>query len=842
MKLNTRYAIYLSSAVLAGALIMVLMVGLHLFLDGDQYRARLQNDLKLHLIIDQQESLSATAGYLSRRLFDPLSVRNVAGLNREMQEIGEIGALLPIRRFEIVDADGLIVTDGTPDNAQRGQPLDDERIGNFNLTTPHVYSFPAVDGEAGGIGMVFSIRRADQLAGYARIILEENLLLSSSERVSALLKSLWGGAVEMLYRLSFAAGFGALLISVVFSGLFSRLLSAPLRAMSLAARKFAGGHLDYVIPLASRDEFGDLARSLNSMASQIRKTGRLLNKAQEMSGVGGWEFDVLHRRFSWSPRVGSILGVNDAALPETLDALLMRVHPDDRAALLDILAKDFARNPNFHTEFRLRRCDGVLLTLQVVGEVTLDEAGRPASMIGTFQDVSDRKRNEERLTILANFDSLTGLPNRALFQDRLAQALARAARSNAQVGLLFIDLDQFKAVNDRLGHAFGDELLKQVSRRLSQAVREVDTVARMGGDEFTIIIEGIQTADTAAMVAGKVLQTLAPPIRIGAQELYVTASIGVAVYPLDAEQGDDLLSNADTAMYRAKEEGNNTYRVFTREMEERIQGRLALESALRGALQNDEFVLFYQPQVEIKTGEVVGFEALLRWKRTDGTLVSPIEFVPLLEESGLIVEVGAWVIAEACRWLARWRSTHGLETTVSVNLSPRQFREPDLVEVVGRALAASALPAAALELEITESSLVSGSATLQMMATLRQMGVGLAIDDFGTGYSSLSYLKRFPITKLKIDRAFISDITADQDSAAIVSAIIALAQILQLQVVAEGVEQIEELAFLRQQGCGYIQGYLASRPLAPDAIDDWYGQTAKARSERVRVVPLSRCA
>lgn len=842
MKLNTRYAIYLSSAVLVGALIMVLMVGLNLFLDGDQYRARLQNDLKLHLIIDQQESLSATAGYLSRRLFEPLVERDIAALNQEIDEIGRIGDLLPVRHFEIVDADGLIVTDGTPGNAQRGQALDDERIGHFDLTTPHVYSFPAVDREAGGIGMVFAIRRADRLAGYARIVLEEKLLISSSERVSALLKSMWGSAVEMLYRLSFAAGLAALLISVVFSWLFSRLLSAPLRAMSLAARKFADGQLDYVIPLSSRDEFGDLARSLNSMASQLRKTGRLLNKAQEMSGVGGWEFDVRRGRFSWSPRVGRILGIDDTALPDTPDALLARVHPEDRAVLLGLLEGGLVQNSSFHTEFRLDRCDGALLTLQVVGEVTLGEMGSPLSMIGTFQDVSDRKRSEERLTVLANFDALTGLPNRTLFQDRLAQALARAARSNAQVGLLFIDLDQFKAVNDRLGHPFGDELLKQVSRRLSQAVREVDTVARMGGDEFTIILEGIQNADTAAMVAGKVLQTLAPPIHIGAQELYVTASIGVAVYPTDAEQGDDLLSNADTAMYRAKEEGKNTYRVFTHEMEERIQGRLALETALRGALHNKEFVLYYQPQLEVRTGDVVGFEALIRWKRSDGTLVSPIEFVPLLEESGLIVEVGAWVIAEACRWLARWRGMYDQETTVSVNLSPRQFREPDLADVVSRALVGSGLPASALELEITESSLVSGPATLQTMATLRQMGVGLAIDDFGTGYSSLSYLKRFPINKLKIDRSFISDITEDKDSAAIVSAIIALARILQLQVVAEGVEQAEELAFLRQQGCGFIQGYLASRPLDQDAIEDWYGHTAKARADDARVVPLSRCA
>ena len=839
MKLNTRYAIYLATAALAGALLMVLMVALHLFMDGDQYRLRLQNDLKLNLIIDQQESLSATAGYLRGRLSALLAAGDVAGLNREMSEIG---VMLPIRRFEIVDAQRRVVTDGTAANVRYGQPLDDERIGRFDLTTPHVYSFPGVDGEAGGVGMVFAIDAGDQLAGYARIVLEENLLISSSDRVASMLKSVWTSAADMLYRLSFMAGLGALLVAGAFSGLFSRLLSAPLQAMSLAARKFADGRLDYVIPVSSHDELGDLARSLNSMALQIRKTGRLLNKAQEMSGIGGWEFDAQRDRFSWSPRVGRILKIADSALPKTMAELSALMHPEDRAMFRELLADGFARRANFSTEFPVCGCAHGLRILKVVGEVAPDAQGRPMTMIGTFQDVSDQKHNEERLTILANFDSLTGLPNRALFQDRLTQALARAARSQAQVGLLFIDLDHFKAVNDRLGHAFGDELLKQVSARLSQSVREVDTVARMGGDEFTIILEGIQSAETAAMIANKVLQTLAPAIRIGAQELYVTASIGVAVYPSDAEQGDDLLSNADTAMYRAKEEGKNTYRVFTREMDERIQGRLALESALRGALQNDEFVLFYQPQVEIGTGEVVGFEALIRWQRADGRLVSPIEFVPHLEESGLIVDVGAWVIAEACRWLARWRRTHGPETTVSVNLSPRQFREPDLVDAVTRALAASGLPASALELEITESSLVSGPTVLQTMATLREMGVGLAIDDFGTGYSSLSYLKRFPFTKLKIDRSFIRDITEDSDSAAIVSAIIALAHILQLQVVAEGVENVEELGFLRQQGCGYIQGYLASRPLGEEAVDDWYDRKVKALAERARVVPLPRCA
>ncbi|MFZ2853033.1 MAG: EAL domain-containing protein [Rhodocyclaceae bacterium] len=851
MRLNTRYAIYLSGALLSGALLMLLVVGAMLLKDGDPFRQRLQQELKYNLILDQQESLTATAEYLSRRLFNPLQQLDVSTLNRE---IAEVGAWLPVHRFEIVDLNGIVLTDGSRENPQYGRRIDDERIGNFNLDYPHVYSFPGDGGVPGGIGLSFSIRRDAKLAGYARVVLAETAIVSLVDRVDSLLDPLWRSALDALYLLGLAAALGAMLIAWAFSSLFSRRLSAPLTEMNLAARKFADGQLDYVIPVTSHDEIGELAGSLSKMARQLWKNGRLLTKAQEISGVGGWEWscgckgececgseswvDAPSERFDWSLQVARIFSMAHEALPATRSALVALVHSEDRGALLDIFVADYTQSPHFSLEFRLLGDGGEPRLLHVVGEVTPADGGRPRRMIGTFQDITERKQAEERLRFLASFDPLTGLPNRSLFQDRLSHALVHADRSHGQVGLIFIDLDHFKTINDTLGHAFGDDLLKQVAQRLSDAVREIDTVARLGGDEFTIILEDLHSADDAALVAGKVLEAMAPAVCLGAHELYITASIGITMYPDDANQVATLLRNADTAMYRAKAEGRNSYRFFTREMDESIQAHLLLETALRNALRKEEFVLFYQPQIDVHSGDIAGFEALLRWRRADGVLVSPAEFIPVLEETGLIVEVGAWVIVESCRWLSRWRAAHGSEATIAVNVSPRQFLKADLPGVVAHALLVTGLPASALELEITESSLVNAPATLSTMEALRWMGVGLAIDDFGTGYSSLSYLKRFPINKLKIDQSFVRDITEDEDAAAIVSAIIALAHILQLQVVAEGVERIEELGYLRRHGCNYVQGYLVSRPLDEQSLNGWYDNLSNSLSWQAKVIPL----
>ncbi|WP_119353256.1 EAL domain-containing protein [Azohydromonas sediminis] len=468
-----------------------------------------------------------------------------------------------------------------------------------------------------------------------------------------------------------------------------------------------------------------------------------------------------------------------------------------------------------------------------------DAAGGVNGAIGVAIDVTERKRNEDRLAYLANFDPVTGLPNRSLFRDRLAHALHTADRQQQRVALLFVDLDNFKHVNDSLGHAAGDELLRQVGARLRAAVRISDTVCRLGGDEFTVIAEGLTRDEDAVHVAAKVLEQSSRPYRLGEREVYVTASVGIALYPRDGDSADALLMNADAAMYRAKENGRCGYEFFTQAISARAQQRLELGNELRGALARGEFAVHYQPKVAIDGGEVIGFEALLRWRNARLGPVSPAVFIPILEETGLIVEVGEWVLAEACRWAARLPATGASAPGVSVNLSARQFRHPHLDDVVQRALAATGLDPARLELEITESILVDRQADLQTMQRLKSLGVGLSIDDFGTGYSSLSYLKRFPVDRLKVDASFVRDVADDPDDAAIVAAIVGLAHHLQLRVIAEGVETAEQLGFLRRHGCDEVQGYLFARPMPGDEARAWLAaRSSREAHEEPEATPL----
>ena len=436
-------------------------------------------------------------------------------------------------------------------------------------------------------------------------------------------------------------------------------------------------------------------------------------------------------------------------------------------------------------------------------------------------DVTERKRSEDRLSFLANYDPVTHLPNRFLFSDRLAHSMKSADRNRARVGLLFVDLDNFKTINDTLGHAEGDELLKQVAARLSSVVRATDTVSRLGGDEFTVIVENLARDEEAAGVAAKILEQSEHPYLLNGTEVYLTPSIGLAVYPRDGADVDTLVMNADAAMYRAKENGRNGFQFFTREINARALQRLEVSNLLRGALDRGEMSLHYQPKVELRSERVIGFEALLRWTSRRRGPVSPAEFVPILEETGLIVPVGAWVLREACRWAAQLPNLDGEPVSISVNLSARQFREPDLHHTVGDALVESGLAAGRLELEITESSLVDLETNLQTMERLKCAGVRLSIDDFGTGYSSLSYLKRFPVDRLKIDASFVRDVAVDADDAAIVTAIVGLAHTLGLRVIAEGVEQAEQVQYLRSERCDEVQGYLIARPMPGDEAVDW---------------------
>ncbi|WP_119966653.1 EAL domain-containing protein [Simplicispira lacusdiani] len=443
-------------------------------------------------------------------------------------------------------------------------------------------------------------------------------------------------------------------------------------------------------------------------------------------------------------------------------------------------------------------------------------------VLAFIQDITERKENEARIDFLAHHDPLTGLPNRVLFRDRFELATAWSGRSGSKVGLMYLDLDHFKTINDSLGHPVGDQLLQQVARRLRQCVRDTDTISRQGGDEFLIALTDIDDLDAVGQVASKVVQVLSAPFEIEGHDLAATLSMGVAVWPDDGQDFNALLQRADTAMYQAKAAGRNTYRFYTAEMNTQALEQLKLRTALHWALDQQEFVLHYQPQIDLASGHVVGVEALLRWQRGPGELLLPGRFIAAAEESGLIVPMGEWVLREACAQAMRWQQAGLPELTMAVNLSAVQFRRGDLLQSVTQALVDSGLEPSRLELELTESLLLDDAEpVLETVRRFKSLGVCLSIDDFGTGYSSLAYLKRFAVDKLKIDQSFVRDIASDPDDAAIVRAIISMARSLKLKVIAEGVESAELASFLRLYHCHEAQGFHYARPMPADALAQW---------------------
>jgi diguanylate cyclase (GGDEF)-like protein/PAS domain S-box-containing protein len=456
------------------------------------------------------------------------------------------------------------------------------------------------------------------------------------------------------------------------------------------------------------------------------------------------------------------------------------------------------------------RASGVEYPAWVAVTVIRDGAGQVTNYMAMLTDITERKRAEENARHQAEHDGLTGLPNRVLFLDRLQHALATWRREHECFALMFVDLDRFKQINDTLGHKAGDTVLQEVAQRLRHSVRGVDTVSRLGGDEFVVLLADIHGADQAAHVAGTVMQALARPIELERQEVVQSVSIGIAVCPSDGEESVTLLHHADVAMYHAKQEGRNAFRFFSPAMNDHVVERVQMENMLRRALENREFVLEYQPEIDIQSGRTLGVEALLRWRHPERGLLMPDEFLPVAEESGLMVPIGEWVLCEACHQARIWRD-QGFPVVVAVNLSGAQFIHPNLVQAVDDALARSGLDPRFLDLEVTEGVIMQGDATADgTVEALRQRGVQLTIDDFGTGYSSLSCLRRFPLSKLKIDRSFIEGITSPQ-GAELVPAIIAVARSLGLKVIAEGVETAEQLRFLREHGCDEYQGHYASR-------------------------------
>ncbi|BCA78992.1 EAL domain-containing protein [Desulfuromonas sp. AOP6] len=470
-------------------------------------------------------------------------------------------------------------------------------------------------------------------------------------------------------------------------------------------------------------------------------------------------------------------------------------------------------------ETRFRRKSGEVFHGELSALKLKNDKNDPVGNIGIIRDITERKLYEEKLKHLATHDELTGLANRPLLLDRLEQSLHYARRSGCLVGVLLFDLDRFKVINDSLGHAFGDKLLCTLAKRLMHLVREADTVARLGGDEFVILLAEVAEPEDVGLVASKILQHLAEPLWVDNREILVTASLGISLYPKDSDDGATLIRNADMAMYRAKKNKRNSFAFYSPEMNQRILETLELEGALRQALERKEFCLHYQPQVDLASGHIVGCEALVRWQHPERGMVPPDDFIPLAEETGLIVPLGTWVLGEACRQARDWQEQGLLGLSVAVNISGRQFREPDFVATVERICQESGLEPQFLELEITESVVMENvESAIMTWADLKLLGVSLSIDDFGTGYSSLSYLKQFPIHSLKIDRSFVCDIVTDSNDAAIASSVIALAHTMGLKVVGEGIEAEEQLQFLKEKGCDMGQGYLFSRPLPVEEI------------------------
>jgi diguanylate cyclase (GGDEF)-like protein/PAS domain S-box-containing protein len=510
--------------------------------------------------------------------------------------------------------------------------------------------------------------------------------------------------------------------------------------------------------------------------------------------------------------------------------------PQFNADWQTVLAQGHANYETVH-----RRKDGSSFAVDVSARVLHLEHGRFVQII--LRDISKRKATEQRLHYLAYYDDLTGLPNHTLFNDHLCQAMATADRHQKLVGILFMDLDDFKIVNDTLGHESGNTLLRAVASRLKTCFREGDTIARFGGDEFAVVLADMSHVDDASNVAQKIKTTFEPPFDIDGHEIFVTLSIGITLYPFDDNDTIHLLRNADTAMYQAKAMGRGNFQFYSVELTQRAQKRMALETGLRHALERNEFVLHYQPQMDLKTGHMIGVEALIRWMQPGQGMVSPAEFIPVAEESGLIVPIGEWVLRTACAQAKTWQDQGFHQLLMAVNLSSRQFSQGHLVELVKTVLQDTGLLPQYLELEITESILMdeSDSTVLSALNEFKQMGITLSIDDFGTGYSSLSYLKRFPIDKLKIDQSFVHGITSNPENASLIQAIIAMARSLRLTVIAEGVETEEQYDHLHHHDCDQMQGYFFSRPLPAEQIGDLFKATYRMQTgtQKNKQLPLS---
>lgn len=605
-------------------------------------------------------------------------------------------------------------------------------------------------------------------------------------------------------------------VALLIGGLMARSIVRPIARLREATRHIADGRWDGPVDLGCVGELAELGESFNTMVTRLQKTtGTLITTKEFLDDIIASMTDAMMvtdargiiRRTN--PAASAMLGYPQNELfGKPVQSVIGDVEVPDSVLLRD-------------HEVLVRTLEGNFIPVSVSRAPLRRRGKRATGYLYLLRDISQRKESEENLLYIATHDLLTGLPNRTLFTDRLQQGLSRAPWHQRHVAVLLLDLDRFKMINDTFGHEAGDQLIQEVSQRLSQKVRGGDTVARFGGDEFALLFTDLADRNDAIKVTHKLIEALSTPFAVGGRELVVTGSMGISVFPDDGADAIALLRNADTALYQAKDQGKNTYRCYSPSMNARVAEGLDLEIALRQAWEQRDFQLHYQPQVDALTHRIVGIEALLRWQHPEKGAVSPMSFIPLAEETGLIVPLSNWVLETACRETKRWLDAGHGPLRVAVNVSHRQFHHGDLVNTVERILADTGLPPTALELELTEGIIMHDvSLAVDTLTALKAMGVTLAIDDFGTGYSSLSHLKRFPLDAVKVDRSFVRDIPDDQEDSAITVAIIAMAHTLRLTVVAEGVEEQAQLDFLRNHQCDIIQGYYFSKPLPHAAVSE----------------------
>ena len=701
-----------------------------------------------------------------------------------------------------------------------------------------------------GADVSFVVPGQAQLRDTERVV---RRLAGGELRVSASREAEHEALTHSRYNL-LTAGAVAMVLAFAVSTLVSRSVVRPILQLQNAVVRSGQGDFSTRFDSRRGDEIGDLARafdlmlgrlgdyrdqvesqhhSLEDKVTRLRSSQEQLANAQRLAHIGSWHVDLETRELWGSNEFRTILGLAQDDKPIAPESVLDVIDPEDRAGLESGIDSCLREGATLRLDCRISLRDAAPRILRVQAQIRTDEDGRQSLLEGTVQDVTERERAEEQIRYLAYHDSLTGLGNRLLCRERLAIQITQARRLEEAVGVLFLDLDRFKRINDTLGHSLGDELLKEVANRLTVAVRETDfigrkeardSVSRLGGDEFTVVVTGIEDVQDLAKVARRILTTVTRPFELAGHEVAISGSIGIAAFPFDGEDVESILRNADAAMYHAKERGPNNYQFYAESMNEVALRRLILENKLRQGLERNEFELHYQPKVCVETGAMTGVEALVRWRDPETGLVPPGVFIPIAEETGLISPLGDWILREACRQIVEWREA-GHPVPVSVNLSTHQFRSGRLAEKILEILEESSIEPELLELEITESTLMHDEETVVAdLEQLRSSGIRIAVDDFGTGYSSFAYLRRLPVDVIKIDRSFIVEIATNADDAALAASIIMMAKALRLRVIAEGVETGEQRDLLVTWGCDEIQGFLFSRPLTAQALQERLGR------------------